>query len=127
MVISAATLVSYLVPVVGVPGWAAFNGRATSQLGRAAVTYYATHPEPTAPDPAVVLPPRPGPRARILLTCAVIAAGIILGVAAAMIPLGSTHLRWPRWVTIALAELFLAVTFGRLLWISRQSSTTTPA
>ncbi|HWD71957.1 MAG TPA: hypothetical protein VG779_05460 [Actinomycetota bacterium] len=127
MVISGATLASYLVPFVGVPAWAASNGRATRQLGRAAVAYYAAHPEPPAPDPEVVLPPRPGPRARILLTCAVIAAGVILGVAAAMIPLGTTHLEVPRWVVIVLMELFLAVTFSRLLWITRQPSTTTPA
>jgi hypothetical protein len=127
MVVSTATLASYLVPVVGVPAWAAFNGRATSELGRAAVAYYAAHPEPPAIDPPVVLPARPGPRARIVLTCAVIAAGVILGVAAAMIPLSGTYLDWPRWATIVLAELFLAATFGRVLWISRQSSATTPA
>ena len=101
--------------------------RIAAQLGSAAVAYYAAHPEPPAPDPEVVLPPRPGPRARILLTCAVIAAGVILGVAAAMIPLGTTHLEVPRWVGIVLMELFLAVTFSRLLWITRQPSTTRPA
>jgi hypothetical protein len=127
MVISAGTLASYLVPFVGVPAWAASTGRATRQLGRAAVAYYAAHPEPPAPDPEVVLPPRSGPRARILLTGAVIAAGVILGVAAAMIPLGTTHLEVPRWVVIVLMELFLALTFSRLLWITRQPSTTTPA
>jgi hypothetical protein len=126
VVISTATLASYLVPFVGVPAWAASNGRTTRQLGRAAVAYYAAHPEPPTPDP-VVLPTRPGPRARILLTCAVIAAGVILGVAAAMIPLGTTHLEVPRWVVIVLMELFLAVTFSRLLWITREPSTTTPA
>jgi hypothetical protein len=127
MVISAATLASYLVPFVGVPAWAAANGRATRQLGRAAVAYYAAHPEAPAPDPEVVLPPRPGMRARILLTCAVIATGVVLGVAAAMIPLGTTRLDVPRWVVIVLMELFLAVTFSRLLWITRQRSTTSSA
>ena len=55
-----------------------------------------------------------------------IVAGAILGVAAAMIPLGTTRLDVPRWVVIVLMELFLAVTFSRLLWITRQPSTTTP-
>ena len=119
MMISAATLASYLVPFVGIPAWAASNSRATRQLGKAAVAYYAAHPEPPAPDPEVVLPPRPGPRARFLLTCAVITAGVILGVAGPMIPLGTTRLEVPRWVVIVLTELFLAVTFGRLLWITR--------
>lgn len=122
MVISAATLASYVVPIVGIPAWAAFNGRATRQLGREAVTYYAAHPEPPPPDRALTLPPRPGLRARILLTATVITAGVILVVAAAMIPLG-TPLDGPKWVGIVLAELFLVLTFGRLLWISRQSST----
>jgi hypothetical protein len=127
MVISAASLASYLVPFVGVPALAASNGRATRQLGKQAVAYYAAHPEPPAPDPEVVLPPRPGVRARILLTCAVIAAGVILGVAAAMIPLGTTRLDVPRWAVIVLMEVFLAATLSRLLWITRQRSTTSSA
>jgi hypothetical protein len=127
MVISAASLASYLVPFVGVPALAASNGRATRQLGKQAVAYYAAHPEPPAPDPEVVLPQRPGVRARILLTCAVIAAGVILGVAAAMIPLGTTRLDVPRWAVIVLMEVFLAATLSRLLWITRQRSTTSSA
>lgn len=127
LAISAATLASYLVPFVGVPALAASNGRATRQLGRAAVAYYAAHPEPPAPDPEIALPPPPGVRARILLTCAVIAAGVILGVAAAMIPLGTTRLDVPRWVVIVLMEVFLAVTLSRLLWITRRPSTTSSA
>lgn len=127
MVISAATLASYLVPFVGVPALAASNGRTTRQLGKQAVAYYAAHPEPPVPDPEVVLPPRPGARARILLTCAVIAAGVIFGVAAAMIPLGTTRLDLPRWVVIVLMEVFLVVTLSRLLWITRQPSTTSSA
>jgi hypothetical protein len=127
LVISAASLASYLVPFVGVPALAASNGRATRQLGKQAVAYYAARPEPPAPDPEVVLPPRPGVRARILLTCAVIAAGVILGLAAAMIPLGTTRLDVPRWAVIVLMEVFLAVTLTRLLWITRQRSTASSA
>jgi hypothetical protein len=42
--------------------------------------------------------------------------GLLLAILAAVLPLGALA---ERWTVLVLAELFLVMTLGRLLWITR--------
>ena len=113
--LSVAKFASYLVPVLGIPAWAIDQSRATRRLGNDAAAFYALR---TGPDPAsdVLLPPPLKPRTRRLCTAGVVVLGLLLAILAAVLPLGGLT---ERWTVLVFAELFLVVTFGRLLWITR--------
>jgi hypothetical protein len=113
--LSVAKVASYLVPVLGMPAWAIDQARVTRKLGSDAVAFYAAR---TGPDPAfgVVLPPPLKPRTRQLFTAGVVALGVLLAILAAVVRVGALA---ERWTVLVFAELFLVVTVGRLLWITR--------
>jgi hypothetical protein len=113
--LSVAKVASYLVPVLGIPAWAIDQARATRKLGNDAAAFYALR---TGPDPAsgVLLPPPLKPRTRQLYEAAVVVLGVLLAILAAVLPLGGLA---ERWTVLVFAELFLVVTLGRLLWITR--------
>jgi len=111
--VSLAETASYVVPVLSIPAWAVGNARTVRQLGNGAVAMYSA---PLPPTPQIVLPPAPGRRTRWLRTGSLLMTAVILAVLAAVIP--GAHLVTQRWIALILAEAFLAVTFGRLLWIT---------
>jgi hypothetical protein len=113
--LSAAKVASYLVPVLGIPAWAIDQARATRKLGNDAAAFYALR---TEPDPAfgVLLPAPLKPRTRRLYTAGVVVLGLLLAILAAVLRVGALA---ERWTVLAFAELFLVLTLGRLLWITR--------
>lgn len=121
MVIGAAEVASYFVPVVSLPVWAFANAHATRKLGRAAIDFYR-RPAPEVPElgvePHIVLPPRPGRRARRLVIATVVPLALALGVLLAYVPIGR-YQHGLRWLAFALGELALALTFARLIRLTR--------
>lgn len=117
-VLAVAQWASYLIPVVGIPACAAASARAARKLGGAAVAFYADSPALSDIDPGFTLPPRPSPRRRRGLVAAVVATAGALLVLVVVFSGGLQGLR-RHWLATIVAELFLILTFGRLLWTTR--------
>jgi len=97
------------------------SARATKRSGQAALDFYRDRPVSAAPEPPFRLPPRPSrasadgsPVAIVLICLSPIALVMILAG-------GPEGLRQHVLLTM-LGELFLDLTFGRLLWITRPPS-----
>jgi hypothetical protein len=118
MIIGMVELVSFLIPVVSIPAWVVANARATRRLGLAALELYTGPRTDDGPDGTIVLPPRFKPRTRRLVFGIVVPLALVLGLWTVLLPIGRVH-HGLRWLGLALAELALVVTFGRLIWVTR--------
>lgn len=118
MVIGAAEVASYFVPVVSLPVWAFANAHATRKLGRAAIDFYGRPAPDLGVETPIVLPPRPPRRARRLVIATVVPLALALGVLLAYLPIGR-YQHGLRWVALALGELALTLTFARLIRLTR--------
>lgn len=118
MVIGAAEVASYFVPVVSLPVWAFANAHATRRLGRAAIDFYSRPaPEGTVPPP-MVLPPRPRRRTRRLVIATVVPLALALGALVSYLPV-VRYQHGLRWLALAIGEVALALTFARLIRLTR--------
>ncbi len=118
LVIAGAEVASYLIPVVSMPVWTYASARATRRLGHAAIDFYSQPvPEQTLKS-SIVLPPRPEPKTRKLLIASVVPLGLTLGILFWFLPLGLSH-HGLRWVGLVISELALALTFARLIRLTR--------
>jgi len=119
IVIAFAEVASYLIPVVSMPVWTYASARATRRLGHAAINFYS---QPVVTEqtlkPSIVLPSRPKPKTRKLLIVSVVPLGLTLGVLFWFLPLGLYH-HGLRWVGLVISELALALTFARLIRLTR--------
>ncbi len=118
LVIAGAEVASYLVPVVSMPVWTYASARATRRLGHAAIDFYSQPVAERTPNTSIVLPSRPKPKTRKLLILSVVPLGLTLGVLFWFLPLGLYH-HGLRWVGLVISELALALTFARLIRLTR--------
>jgi hypothetical protein len=118
LVITGAEIASYLVPVVSMPVWTYASARATRRLGHAAIDFYSQPVAEQTLNTSIVLPSRPKPRTRKLLIGSVVPLALILGVVFWFLPFGFLHLGL-RWVGLVIGELALALTFARLIRLTR--------
>ncbi len=115
-------VVSFLIPVISIPVWAAANARATRRLGRAAISFYSQPPTTGRSAATLVLPSPPTRRQRRQFIATLVPLAAALGVLAAVLPFGRyTHNL--RWAGLVLAELALILTFSRLVRITRPAQT----
>ena len=118
LVIAGAEIASYLVPVVSMPVWTYASARATRRLGHAAINFYSQPVAEQTLKSSIVLPPRPKPKTRTLLIASVVPLGLTLGVLFWFLPIGLNH-HGLRWVGLVISELALALTFARLIRLTR--------
>ena len=116
-VVTLATWASFVVPIVSIPAWAVANARATRRLARSAIAFYSQQPTGVKPAVNIVLPPPPTIARRRLALGGTVAFGVVLGLLAALLPFGRYHRL--GWLGIALAEICLVFTLGRVAWITR--------
>ena len=119
IVVAVAEVASFLIPVVSMPVWTYASARATRRLGHAAINFYS---QPVVVGqtlkPSIVLPSRPKPKTSKLLIVSVVPLGLTLGVLFWFLPLGLYH-HGLRWVGLVISELALALTFARLIRLTR--------
>ena len=118
IVIAFAEVASYLIPVVSLPVWAFANARATRRLGHAAINFYSQPVAQQTLRTSIVLPSRPKPKTRKLLIGSVVPLALTLGALYWFLPLGFVH-HGLRWVGLVLGELAIALTFARLIRLTR--------
>jgi hypothetical protein len=124
-VISVLHLVSYLVPVLGMPVWAASYARDTRHLGRRALAFYAPGAAPASDGGAghagaeqlattwARLPTLP----RHLLAVLAVVFGVVT--AGALLILRAVLHRKAERIGLVIAGLFIATCYARLWWILR--------
>ncbi len=123
--LKVAEAVALVVPVLGIVAWAAAYARTMRKLGEAALDRYGggptDTPDPRGPgaDPVFRLPAPARRRTRVLLTVGLVVGAVLLALALALGPFVTHRLGVRHLVRVGFAELFLAVTFGRILWITR--------
>ncbi|HLX87707.1 MAG TPA: hypothetical protein VKR22_04495, partial [Acidimicrobiales bacterium] len=91
---------------------------ATRRLGRAALAFYAEPAGDLEPMPALTSPPRPALRTRRMVIGTVVPLALAMGVLCSLLPF-SGHQHGLRWVTLAIGETVLALTFARLIRLTR--------
>jgi hypothetical protein len=116
-VVTLATWASFVVPIVSIPAWAVTNARATRRLARSAINFYGQQPTGLKPAVSIVLPPPPSIARRRLVLGGTAALGVALGLMAALLPFGRYHRLGS--LGIALAEICLVFTLGRVTWMTR--------
>jgi hypothetical protein len=118
VVIGAVEAVSFFLPVVSIPVWIYANSRATSRLGKAAISFYSNPSDQgEGARPPVLLGP-PTARGRKRFVISLVAICLALGVLAAIVPLG----RYSHVLPLAgkgLAELGLVVAVARIILMTR--------
>jgi hypothetical protein len=117
VVIGAAEVASFFVPVVSLPVWAFANAHATRRLGRRAIDFYRQPSAASSVEPPVVLPSRPPARTRRLVIATVVPFALALGVLWSYLPIG--RYQHGRWIGLAIGEAALALTFARLIRLTR--------
>lgn len=117
-VIGAVEIASYFVPVVSMPIWAYANARASRRLGRAAIEFYNQPSTEPRHLPDLVMPPRPAPRTRKVLIGTVVPLALAMGVLFSLLPFGRAQ-QGLRWIGLALGEAVVALTFARLVRLTR--------
>jgi hypothetical protein len=118
--IAVGEVASYFVPVVSLPIWVIANAIATRRLGRAAIDYYGRPETEVSGLPALVLPSRPEPRVRRLLIGTAVPMALAMGVVFSFLPLGR-YQHGLRWIGLAIGETVIALTFARLVRLTRVS------
>lgn len=120
-VIAVMEVLSYFVPIVSLPVWAFANAHATRRLGRAALRFYDQPAQEPGTTPALTLPLRPEPRIRGLIIGTVVPLALAMGVLFFFLPLGIDQ--HGRWIGLAIGETSLALTFARLIRLTRVPKT----
>jgi hypothetical protein len=118
VVIGAVEAVSFFLPVVSIPVWIYANSRATSRLGRAAISFYADPSDQDHAEQLPVLLRPPTARGRKSFVIWMVTICLALGVLAAIVPLG----RYSHALPLAgkgLAELGLVVAVVRIILMTR--------
>ncbi|MDE3206948.1 MAG: hypothetical protein KGQ66_22315 [Acidobacteriota bacterium] len=107
---------SMILPFIGIPIWSAMSARSTRLLAQQAIRFYQSPPAPAAALPAIPLaaPARSWSRGVAALIVALM--GALFGYAVMTLPSLAAH---SHWFYVVAAELIIATTFGRLLWITR--------
>jgi len=118
LLIAAAEVASFLVPVVSLPVWAIANARATRRLGHAAIDFYKGPFTVSRLETSLVLPPRPRPRTRSLMILSVVPLALALGALFYLLPIGR-YRHGLQWVGLIIGELALLWTFARLIRVTR--------
>lgn len=121
-VVTVGQWASYLLPVVGIPSCAISSARATRKLGADAIAFYAKEPAGAGADLGFTFPPPPSGRRRRRLVAAVVSTAVALLILVVVLSGGVDGIR-RHWLLTGLCELFLIVTFGRLLWTTRPPRT----
>lgn len=116
-VIGVVELASYFIPVVSLPVWAFANARATRRLGRCALRFYSQPAQALETMPTLTLPRRPEPRIRRRTIGTVVPLALAMGVLFFLLPLG--HYPHGRWIGLGIGETLLALTFARLIRLTR--------
>lgn len=83
-----ATVLSFVLPVVGMPFWALANARVTRRRGEDAIRFYAKHQPLTESSVGVTLSPEPTHRARRWMIAGILLVGVLLAALALLVPLG---------------------------------------
>jgi EcsC protein family len=120
-----AEVLSFVVPIIGIPVWAYVNKRTTRRLGETAVRLYEQGGAEAVRPTGVTLAPAPTRRARRRLVGGVIAVGIALAALALVIPLGRLSHSLPL-AGRGLAELGLLFTVSRLVRMVGPTSSDRP-
>ncbi len=118
MLIVAAEIAAFFVPVLSIPVWAYASGQSTRRLGRAAILYYRQVPRSADFTSTIALPKPPTHRVRQRFVITLTALILTLGIVAPFIPLGRSAHFLPLG-GIVLAEVALVLTGLRLLLITR--------
>jgi hypothetical protein len=121
IVIVAAEVASFLVPVISLPVWAYSSARAMRRLGRAASDFYSRPETDLQLEGPILLPPRPTTRTRRIVIASVVPLAVALGVLFSLLPLGGYHAGL-RWLGLVIGELALLLTFARLVRLTRVST-----
>lgn len=120
--IAVLEIASYFVPLLSLPIWAFANARSTRRLGRAAIDFYRQAPDESGGLPALVLPSRPDPRTRRLLIGTAVPLALAMGALFSFLPLGWFQ-HGIRWLGLAIGETVIALTFARLVRLTRVPKT----
>jgi hypothetical protein len=125
IIVTAAEVASYFVPVVSLPVWAFANARSTRRLGNRAIDYYHQRVVQQVPHTPIVLPARPRPSTRRLVIGSVVPLALALGVLFFFLPIGR-YQHGIRWVGFAISELALVLTFVRIIRLTRVPANRSP-
>ena len=118
VLIVAAEIAAFFVPVISIPVWAYASGASTGRIGRAALAYYRTVPPSDDLRTSVVLHDSPSARMRRNFVVLLLTVLITLGIVAPFLPLGRISHFLPLG-GIVLAELALVLTGLRLFLVTR--------
>jgi hypothetical protein len=125
VLIVAAAVAAFFVPLISIPVWASATGTSTRRLGRNAIDYYQ-QTAASADLPATVrLPSPPTARIRRRFVVSLVVLVAALAAVAPFIPLGKVSHFLPLG-GIVLAEAALVWTGLRLIFITRPASPIRP-
>jgi hypothetical protein len=122
VLIVAAEVAAFFVPLMSIPVWAYATGKSTSRLGRNAIDYYQQVPAGADLPATIVLPSPPTARIRRRFVVSLVVLIAALAAVAPFIPLGKVSHFLPLG-GILLAEAALVWTGLRLIFITRPAST----
>jgi hypothetical protein len=125
VVIWAAEVAAFFVPLMSIPVWTYATGVSTKRLGRAAIEHYQRTSTGSDPTTTIVLPKPPTTRVRRRLVASLVAVIAALAIVAPFIPLGKVSHFLPLG-GIVLAEFSLLWAGIRLVLITRPVSTDRP-
>ena len=111
-----------ILPFIGIPIWAAMSARSTRLLARQAIRFYESPPAAAEARTPIPLAPPARSRSRWLAALIVALLGALFGFAVMTLPSLAAH---SHWFYVVAAEVIIATTFGRLLWITRPPATQT--
>jgi hypothetical protein len=114
VLIIIATVLSFVLPGVGIPFWALANARVTRRRGEDAIRFYAKHQPPAESAVGVTLFPEPTRRARRWTIAGALLVGSLLAALALLLPLGRLSQGLPL-AGRGLAEFGLLFTISSLI------------
>jgi hypothetical protein len=88
VLILIATVLSFVLPGVGIPFWALANARVTRRRGEDAIRFYAKYQPPAENTVGVTLFPEPTRRARRWMIAGILLVGVLLAALTLVVPLG---------------------------------------
>jgi hypothetical protein len=121
VVIIIAAVLSFVLPIVGIPFWAVANARVTRRRGEDAIRFYGKHQPVAEASVGVTLFPEPTHSARRWMVAAVLLVGLLLAALALLLPLGRISHRLPL-AGRGLAEFGLLFTISSLIRALRPTS-----
>jgi hypothetical protein len=114
VLILIVTVLSFVLPGVGIPFWALANARVTRTRGEDAIRFYAKHQPPVESTAGVTLFPEPPHRARRWMIAGVLVMGFLLATLTLLLPLGRLSHGLPL-AGRGLAEFGLLFTISSLI------------